>query len=94
MKNIIIQGDGFYVSYNPEPFDLFEDCMPEETALVYGEMQAFYILEGDHREEYSKRLRDGWDSCFEYFRSNLNQISPYSDRDDPEVVIEKFQNII
>jgi hypothetical protein len=70
--------DGFYISYNNHDIKIYGD---RTTALVLGQMQKFYILKGDHREQYSKLIEQGFSRCLEYFKANAGQISKYSDRD-------------
>lgn len=69
--------DGFYVSYNSYDIAIYGDIT---TALVVGQMQKFYILNGDHREEYAKIINDGFEKCMGYFKENINQINKNSDR--------------
>lgn len=68
--------DGFYVSYNSHDTDIYGDVT---TALVLGQMQKFYILNGNHSEEYVKIIDDGFEKCMEYFKKNINKINKYSD---------------
>lgn len=69
--------DGFYVSYNSYDIGIYGDVT---TALVLGQMQKFYILNGNHSEEYKKIIKDGFEKCLEYFNKNISQINKYSDR--------------
>lgn len=60
--NSTIDGDGFYVSHNDH------DVAPslyggETTALVLGQMEKFYILNGDHREAYTALISSGYEAC-------------------------------
>lgn len=68
---------GFCVSYNSYDVAIYGDVT---TALVLGQMQKFYILNGNHSEEYAKIIKDGFEKCMEYFEKNINQINKYSDR--------------
>jgi hypothetical protein len=67
----------FYISYNPVDISLYGD---KTTALVYGQMQHFYILNGDHRKEYQELMRFGWNVCFRYFESNQSKWNKYSEK--------------
>ena len=69
--------DGFYVSYNSHDIAVYGDVT---TALVIGQMQKFHILNGNHKEEYAKIIKDGYEKCLEYFKKNITQINKYSDR--------------
>jgi hypothetical protein len=77
--NSTVAGDGFYVSHNDY------DTSPglygcETTALVFGQMQNFYILNGDHREAYSALIPSGFDACMDYFKANIALINKRSER--------------
>lgn len=79
-RNSILQGDGFYVSF------LYDNgCFGgDTTALVLGEqMEAFYILNGDHREAYAGLVSQGLDACLDYFRSKPEMINHRSDQPPP-----------
>lgn len=78
-----LQGDGFYVGYNEQHIDL---CWCVTTALVSGQMEAFYILNGDHRRQYADVMGRGFEACMEYFMENIDQINKRSDRPDGEAV--------
>lgn len=75
--NCLLQGDGFYISYNPNTSasgsllgSFFAgDGDGEETALVdeRGRGREFYILNGDFRSAYERLLPDGWNGCKQFF---------------------------
>lgn len=69
--------DGFYISYNDYDLDVYGDVT---TALVLGQMEKFYILNGNHTEAYRKLFNDGFYACFDYFKKNKKQISRFSDK--------------
>ena len=48
--NSTTDGDGFFVSYNSRDAAIYG---ADTTALVVGQMQKFYILDGDHRLQYA-----------------------------------------
>jgi len=53
-SKVVVDGksyDGFYVSYNHHDIATYGDVT---TALVLGQMQKFYILNGNHSEAYKK----------------------------------------
>jgi len=58
--------DGFYISYNTSSIDYGCDT----TALVIGQGQGFFILEGNHIEEYKKVFNNGFTACYDYFLNN------------------------
>ena len=86
--NLVIEGDkddilldskiykGFYVSYNTVDRREY-GC--DTTALVLGQMQKFYILNGDHRIEYSKIIEQGFQKCLDYFKEHIAEINKYSE---------------
>lgn len=68
--------NGFYVSYNSHDVDIYGDVT---TALVLGQMQKYFILNGDHRAEYARIIKSGFKRCIEYFVNNADKINRYSD---------------
>ncbi|SHJ57609.1 hypothetical protein SAMN02745136_00432 [Anaerocolumna jejuensis DSM 15929] len=76
--------DGFYVSYNNYDRAIYGDVT---TALVLGQMQKFYILTGNHCEQYEELINQGFFRCLEYFKANINQAHNYSDRMDFEIKV-------
>ncbi len=80
IPNITIEGDGFYISYNDYDAHIYGS---DTTALVLDNGKSrehFYILNGDHRENYLPLIELGFFACFEYFKQNINQINKYSER--------------
>lgn len=77
--NDIVDGDGFYVSYNGIDTSVY-GC--ETTALVRGQMEAFYLLNGDHRAGYAPLVSEGFEACMDYFISNIDRINARSERPD------------
>ncbi|MBM5458712.1 hypothetical protein H8F21_14180 [Pseudomonas sp. P66] len=75
--NSIADGDGFYISHNDHDHRLYGG---ETTALVFGQMQAFYILNGDHREAYAPLIPQGFEACMAYFKANIQLINMRSER--------------
>lgn len=69
--------DGFYVSFNNHDCDVYGDVT---TALVLGQMEKFFILNGDHTEAYKNLARGGFSPCMEYFRRNNKKINKFSDQ--------------
>ena len=69
---------GFYISYNP-------NTKPTETALVQGYLnqsfgRVYYILYGNHLEQYEALLNKGYDACYDYFKSQpQNTVSIWSE---------------
>jgi len=76
VPNTTYQGAGFYVSHNDRDVSIYGAVT---TALVLDNMEAFYILNGDHRAGYAKLIPQGLDACLAYFRKHINQKSKFSD---------------
>lgn len=66
IPNETIQADGFYVSYNDTDYDIYGS---DTTALVFGQMERFFILNGDHRRQYLDLMKDGFHACLDYFKT-------------------------
>lgn len=76
-----IPGDGFYVSYNDHDVHHYGS---DTTALVFGQMQRFFLLNGDHRPNYRDLIPQGFAACMDYYKSNPDLQNHRSDRtDDP-----------
>lgn len=69
--------DGFYISYNSYDLNVYGDVT---TALVLGQMEKFFILNGNHTEAYRKLLNNGFYACFDYYKKHEEQINKYSDK--------------
>jgi hypothetical protein len=67
---------GFYISYNDKDIAGY-GC--DTTALVVGQMEKFYILNGDHRNQYLNIIDQGIDRCLEYFKENVGERNKHSD---------------
>jgi hypothetical protein len=81
VPNTNINGDGFYVSYNNHDVDIYGS---DTTALVFGQMQRFFILNGDHRRQYMDLIPQGFAACLDYYKANPDRQNFRSDRtDDP-----------
>jgi hypothetical protein len=63
--NYILDGDEFYISFQPAASLFFSDQGQQETALCKDD--EFYILNGDWRDEYQNLLPQGFDKCLEFF---------------------------
>ncbi len=74
--NLVLDGDGFYVSYNDRDTHVY-GC--DTTALVVGQMERFYILNGDHRTQYAALVGAGLHACLAYFEDHLHQANHRSD---------------
>jgi hypothetical protein len=77
VPNDLISGDGFYVSYNAHDVAIYGS---DTTALVKGQMEAFYILQGNHMAAYAPLIDVGFDACMDYFETNSELISKFSDK--------------
>lgn len=76
VPNTTYDGDGFHISHNDRDVSIYGDTT---TALVLKGGEAFYILNGDHREGYAPLLSLGFDACMDYFRRHLDQLNKFSD---------------
>lgn len=71
--------EGFYVSYS----SYYQDVAvygSDTTALVVGQMQLFFILDGDHRKQYKELIEQGFGACLKYYKDNISRSNKYSDR--------------
>ena len=69
--HFILEGEGFYVSYNPSVYGGLLNEPTEETALVKdGEEKAYYILNGDFRKQYEKLVPRGFCVCYGFYLIN------------------------
>jgi hypothetical protein len=76
IPNTVREADGFYISYNDLDSTIYGS---DTTALVIGQMEAFYILNGDHRKAYQTRLLSGLATCLAYYQENLQHKNKHSD---------------
>jgi len=67
---------GFYVSYNNHDRRIY-GC--KTTALVLGQMQKFFILNGNHTKQYNELIPQGFEACLQYYKDNIDQSNKYSD---------------
>lgn len=67
--------NGFYISYNWST----QGYGCRTTALVLGQMEKFYILKGDHRDQYKHLVNQGFHACYEYYKDNIGDAHEYSD---------------
>lgn len=72
--NQIANFDGFYISYCSSGIQF------DTTAIVLGQMERFYILNGDHSKELEALSREGGvQACIKYFYDHIAQASRYSE---------------
>ena len=76
VPNQVIDGDGFYISFNDHDLDIYGS---ETTALVKSQMERFFILNGDHRAHYKTLIEQGFDACLAYFDANKKDMNSHSD---------------
>lgn len=68
---------GFYISYNNHDTDIY-GC--DTTAIVIGQMQGFFILNGNHSGALDKAAhKGGFDACLNYFREHEDEMNERSD---------------
>ncbi|WP_408902877.1 hypothetical protein [Methylobacterium radiotolerans] len=81
VPNTGFAGDGFYVSYNDHDVHIYGS---DTTALVFGQMQRFFLLNGDHRRQYMDLMPQGFAACMDYYKANPDLQNSRSDMtDDP-----------
>lgn len=71
-SNIILKGDGFYISFNPTPVKI----QHQETALIDTRIRTnrpIYVLQGDHRAAYEELIEKGFEDCYNYYLSQQSQ---------------------
>lgn len=78
----------WYVSYLP----FSDDYGSNTTALVVGQMQRFFILDGDFRKEYQNLMPQGFRACYQFFLDNLDKRNKRS-VDEP-VPVEELETIM
>lgn len=78
--NVYLDCGDFGISYNANPgmgiSMLAGDGCGGETALVVD--HAFYILNGDFRDEYAALAAQGLDACLRFFASKPELVSSWS----------------
>ena len=80
--NFTLKGKGFLISYNPYTGGIFQAFAGDngigsaETAIIH--KNKFYILNGDFRKEYEKRIDKGYKCCKEFFNSKKEFESSWS----------------
>lgn len=77
MNNEVQEGDGFFISYNPNVGDwgsFSSDDGASETALVNRKgSPRFLILNGDFRKHYKKLIPKGYDACRAFYESKKKE---------------------
>ena len=63
----------FYISYNSRDAEIY-GCVP--TAVVLGQMQRFYVLNGNHESELAGKP---FDECLEYLHAHAAELNKYSE---------------
>lgn len=79
-ENHVLKKENFYISYNPKPCATLpgfaSDGGGDETAIVKD--GKFYILNGDFRKEYEELVDQGFDACYNFFKSKPELKSSWS----------------
>jgi len=82
-NDVMETNSAFYVSYNNRDSFMYGS---DTTALVKGQMEKFYILNGDHREAYKALMEahkdsadHGFNVCLAYFQEHQDEKSNFSD---------------
>lgn len=98
--NFILEGNGFFLSYNPSLCDgmafFSPDTLLEETALVDTSTDdyKYFILNGDFREEYESVVAEGFEACFGVYTKHNDKHSSWSSDVDPaDFIIARLKNM-
>lgn len=78
--------ESYYISYNPSVRDYGVDTTALVITIGNNERQVFYILKGNHKEQYSncKNLKE----CVNYFINNKEHEHKFSDVFEHEKLVE------
>ena len=68
--------DRFYISYNSHDTEIYRS---ETTALVLGQMQKFFILNGNHCVSLEKLAKENLNHCIAYIHENKSKLNKFSD---------------
>lgn len=87
LKNLVLKGQGFYISYNPNTFNGHgeltdianrlaslvgaEEVTDGEETALFGN-NTWYILTGDFRKEYEEVFDRGFLACLDVYNSHKN----------------------
>lgn len=91
--NLILEKEDFYISYNADPgggFSMLSGDENDETALCAND--EFYILNGDHRQEYEGIVDQGVEACLDYYNKTQGKSSWSMDHKGPPKAIKDFIN--
>lgn len=69
--------DGFYISHNNYDIGIYGS---ETTALVLGQMEKFFVLNGNHCTSLEKLAKESLTNCINYVRKNKNKLNKLSDK--------------
>ena len=86
--NNVTESKDHYISYNFGDRDAYGS---DTTAIVIGQMQRFYILDGNHEKQLAGK---SFLECMEYFNENIHLINKYSNKyslEDAINVIEGYK---
>ena len=88
-ENTVLEGKGFYISYQPRGGDLSVGDGFGETALVkempgrkkffgkYIPNRKFYILNGNWLEDYKRIILKGFGECFKFYKSKEKEFKNF-----------------
>lgn len=77
-NNITAEHKDFYISYNNRDTAIY-GC--DTTALVKNNQEKFFILNGNHTENYNAIINNNgsFAECFDYFKKHDAEKSKFSD---------------
>lgn len=93
LDSFLLEGKDFFISYNPNTRKgnkFFHGLADSETSLIYE--GKYYILNGDHRNEYEKLIHKGYSHCKMYYLSHGSERSMWSS-DNDFVNLNEFYNL-
>lgn len=87
-NDITANTDEFYISYNDRDISIYGSVT---TALVLNKPLKFLILNGKHSKAYNDiiSMGGGYAQCLEYFKSNIDKKSKYSENWNETLVLDK-----
>ena len=78
-------GEGWHISYNPHPcagISCFASDNHQSETAIRTPNGEWAILNGDFRKEYLKIFPMGLQACLDFFKSNIEYRSSWSDYQD------------
>ena len=80
--NEVLNGDGFYISFNPKPV-LWPDNGAETALVLPPPTWKCLILNGDYRKEYGALVEQGYEACLAFYESKKSTARSSWSEDKP-----------